>query len=194
MKTTRYQTAGAFCFLTALGAANLLPEGDFEHWETYSFPKDGAMKMEDSHAPAKWKCSGSGGAIARDTVVTCSGQASARLTPSPDASCELLFAPVPVKGNTTYVFTFWVRAENLAFTKPGQTPWGGVMAAPESRLWHDKKGDIAFVRQQGTFEWRKFSKRFTTRPTDIAAMVRFSLPAGSGTLWLDGYTLEEAGK
>ena len=101
---------------------------------------------------------------------------------------------MPVKGNTTYVFTFWVRAENLAFTKPGQTPWGGVMAAPESRLWHDKKGDIAFVRQQGTFEWRKFSKRFTTRPTDIAAMVRFSLPAGSGTLWLDGYTLEEAGK
>ena len=170
---------------------NLFPQGDFEEWEPYLRSDADKMKIPGL-APKNWKCSGPSAELARDAGIKYSGMASVKIVFSPGAASELLYLPFPVKPAAKYRFSFRIRGEKLSFANKTQAPWGGVQASPSAeKPWIDKKGELIFTRKSGTFDWTYFQKEFTTRPTDHGAMIRFSIPNGSGTLWLDDYRIEE---
>ena len=178
----------------AAANSNLFLPGDFEEWAPY--PRNDADKMTITGglAPKNWKCSGSKTVLSRDENVKYSGQSSVKLVFSPGSASELLYQPFPVKPGTKYRISFRIKGENLSFTSRTQAPWGGLQASPSAeKPWIDKKGELIFTRKSGTFDWTLFQKEFTTRPTDRGGMIRFNLPDGSGTLWLDDFRIEEAG-
>lgn len=178
----------------AAANSNLFLPGDFEEWAPY--PRNDADKMTITGglAPKNWKCSGSKTVLSRDENVKYSGKSSVKLVFSPGSASELLYQPFPVKPGTKYRISFRIKGENLSFTSRTQAPWGGLQASPSAeKPWIDKKGELIFTRKSGTFDWTLFQKEFTTRPTDRGGMIRFNLPDGSGTLWLDDFRIEEAG-
>lgn len=185
----------AVCLSVNCHAGNLFPPGDFEEWETYTGNDASRMQMDGNLAPKNWKCSGSTAKLSRDTDNRYSGNASVKITISPKEWSELLYLPFPVKPGRKYLISFRLKGENVSYTGSRQSAWGGVQASPSlEKPWIDKKGELIFTRKTGTFGWTEFKKSFVTRPADKGALIRFNIPPGSGTLWLDDFRIEEAGE
>ena len=190
-KIALYSIAAA-TFSCAAANLNLFPQGDFEEWVPYPRNDADKMKLSGGLAPKNWKCSGAHAELSRDVNVKYSGDSSVKIVFAPGGTSELLYLPFPVKPATKYRFSFRIKGENLSFASKTQAPWGGVQASPSAeKPWIDKKGELIFTRKSGTFDWTLFRKEFTTRPTDRGAMIRFNLPNGSGTLWIDDFRIEE---
>ncbi len=172
-------------------AENLLPAGDFEKWENYGRKDQKALALTDNQVPAGWRVGGGSGALTRDTEVKHSGESSVRITNGNNPiAIEMLFEPFTVKGNTKYKVSYWVKGDKLAFAEP-KFGWGGIFTAPRKDLWEKKKGPLVWIKKSGDFDWTEYSAVHTTAADDDAAMIRFMIYSGTGTLWLDDVRIEE---
>jgi len=119
------------------------------------------------------------GAVAIDGEVAHSGGHSLRLAHKRATSYTRAQQVLSVEPNTRYLFTFWVRADDLQLGDGSQG----------ARLYVEKStGDRASAKQYGSFEW----KQVRLGPIDSGNATRFTvmcyLHRATGTVWFDDIT------
>ncbi len=167
--------------LYAAGAANLIANPSFEQFNMHGSPV--SWTMPPVSAGFSW---------AVDRKIKHSGKYSLRITGKNVRGrfVGLRYGQsIRLKRNRVYEISGWVKAENLTFTtgeKRGNLLWFHQYAGKEQRL-----SDWYFTVDNGSYNWKRFSCRFTT-DADVHLMPVD--PIGlNGTIWLDDFAIRELG-
>lgn len=188
-----FAVLGGFLLAAAAAAADTAVPGGFEKWVECSDSSPDRAVLTGNLVPDGWSIHGKTVSASRDTAIKAEGDASLRIVCGDMDSASIFRFPVVVKGNVTYRFSCRIKAENFA-PATRDFIWIGLQSGPEGKLfWSEKKGKLSIVRRTGTFDWIECSDTWTTRPTDVCAMLRVSIPKGRGTVWVDDFRLQEVG-
>ena len=95
---------------------------------------------------------------------------------------------IPVKPNSTYLFSAWGRTENANGTN---TPGIRIVELDSNNKWI-KQTDIKY--NKGTNEWTQKNISFVTRSNTRQVYVYVNIWKGYGTFWFDDVELYEEGK
>lgn len=128
-----------------------------------------------------------------DDEILLSGSRSIRMAAPMDTESSWTSARVPVKPNTTYRFTGYIRTENVVIEKPRFYGTFLVQLYEGDRILFPrptKAGD----NMDGTHDWTRVSFTFTTnhRATHVEVIAALSsFGRASGHVWFDAVKLEE---
>jgi len=158
---------------------------------TNLFENPSFEKLDPRGKPVGWILAAADGlAWSVDAKVRRRGRRSLRITGTnvTDKFVGLRHAqPVPLKRNRVYEISGWAKGTDLSFTTGGtrgNALWFHIYAGKTQRL-----GDFSLAIDPGTYNWKRFSRRYTT-----TAAVRITPvgPSGlNGTLWLDELAIRE---
>ena len=96
-------------------------------------------------------------------------------------------APLRLKRNRMYEVSGWAKGKDLSFTTGGgggNALWFHIYAGKTQRL-----GDFSLGVEKGTYDWKQFSRRYTT--TASVTLVPVGPSGVNGTLWLDELVIRE---
>ena len=123
--------------------------------------------------------------ISIDKEVKVAGSGSVRLN-----NQATLFREFPLKADTNYELTFFVKGENIDSSK-GQG--GRVMLFDGRKKWGRVTSRVNSGLETGTFDWRQGKAEI--KSPDWGEKIRISLALrGNGTIWFDEVELKEMGK
>ena len=123
--------------------------------------------------------------ISIDKDVKVAGSGSVRLN-----NQATLFREFPLKADTNYELTFFVKGENIDSSK-GQG--GRVMLFDGRKKWGRVTSRVNSGLETGTFDWRQGKAEI--KSPDWGEKIRISLALrGNGTIWFDEVELKEMGK
>lgn len=193
------------CFgvFTAYGQDELCLNGDFEKVVDFkdrcvsydNFTNSGGKFLGDI-LPDKWLFEVHGGqhpAMGLDEGVKYSGEFSVKIVNGSDDNIGVLRNEgfIPVKTDTTYVLTFYVKGEDI--TGKGGACAFVSFASKSGGFWSDPKRGTIWSENvlNGTFDWTKQELKFTTDNTAEILLLGLQLRNASGTVWFDDVSLVE---
>ena len=123
-----------------------------------------------------------------DSSVARSGKRSIRIEgPGADFALNMVQLDRPLKPDTVYVFSCWVKLAKVEFL-PRVSPRQAI------RFWVSSdpplmRGSAFAVEEPGTTDWKRYEKRFKSKPRELPVAVTSLFQLRKGTVWVDDLSL-----
>ncbi len=160
-----------------VSAFNLLENSDFE--TASAGVPIGYKKTVSSGSPV----------FSTETTTYQQGDKSAKIQASSSSVCYLdIDQVIPLKPNTRYTISFWVKGEGLTSNTTVAAAYSTDGAGGNStKLFEYKAG--------GTFDWYNVTKTFKTPATAerLSSLRLGFISSATGSIWFDAVTLKEEG-
>ena len=165
--------------LSAAGETELIRNGNFKELKENGTPANWSVQMW--RKPEAVKCTMDKGRTE---------DAQSVVLESSDVDGYIVAAQsLELKANTTYVYTFYSRGENVKADK--RYNGGSVLFIDDKGKVLSSYSDASQEAPNGTTEWRARRRTFKTGTDNLKLRVMLIMRGGTGKVWFSEFSLKE---